>query len=102
MNRTKDGRLQADPKRFPNGIKKLADYVRRSNSLFCVVYKYFLHLKYRRLRKIDRANQEDMHRFFYRFIPGDSNLGSTQVKATFCFFRQFCASGGWGGLFGHP
>ncbi|RMX37256.1 hypothetical protein pdam_00011398 [Pocillopora damicornis] len=27
MNRTKDGRLQADPKRFPNGIKKLADYV---------------------------------------------------------------------------
>ncbi len=35
MNRTKDGRLQADPKRFPNGIKKLADYVRRSNSLFC-------------------------------------------------------------------
>jgi len=27
MSRTKDGRLQADPKRFPSGIKKLADYV---------------------------------------------------------------------------
>lgn len=27
MNRTKDGRLQADPKRFPSGIKWLADYV---------------------------------------------------------------------------
>ena len=27
MNRTKDGSLQADPKRFPSGIKKLADYV---------------------------------------------------------------------------
>ena len=27
MNRTNDGLLQADPKRFPSGIKKLADYV---------------------------------------------------------------------------
>lgn len=25
--RDADDRLQADPKRFPNGIKKLADYV---------------------------------------------------------------------------
>lgn len=27
-NRTEDGKLQADPKRFPRGIKALADYVR--------------------------------------------------------------------------
>ncbi|KAJ7384573.1 hypothetical protein OS493_021204 [Desmophyllum pertusum] len=27
MNRTKDGHLQADPKRFPSGIKRLADYM---------------------------------------------------------------------------
>ena len=27
MNRTKEGRLQADPERFPSGIKSLADYV---------------------------------------------------------------------------
>ena len=27
MNRTKDGQLQADPKRFPGGIRMLADYV---------------------------------------------------------------------------
>jgi hypothetical protein len=26
-NRTADGKLQADKKRFPNGIKALADYV---------------------------------------------------------------------------
>lgn len=26
-NRTADGKLQADEKRFPNGIKALADYV---------------------------------------------------------------------------
>ncbi|XP_074629049.1 alpha-N-acetylgalactosaminidase-like [Acropora palmata] len=27
MDRTKDGRLQADPERFPSGIKRLADYI---------------------------------------------------------------------------
>jgi len=27
LNRTKEGRLQADPERFPSGIKSLADYV---------------------------------------------------------------------------
>lgn len=27
MSRTKEGRLQADPKRFPSGIKRLADYI---------------------------------------------------------------------------
>ena len=32
MNRTKDGRLQADPKRFPSGIKSLADYVSQAVS----------------------------------------------------------------------
>ena len=33
MRRTKEGRLQADPKRFPSGIKRLADYV--SHHFFC-------------------------------------------------------------------
>ena len=36
MNRTKEGRLQADPKRFPSGIKRLADYVSHPIQ-FCIL-----------------------------------------------------------------
>lgn len=31
-NRTLEGDLQPDPKRFPSGIKKLADYVSNNNN----------------------------------------------------------------------
>lgn len=34
-HRDSEGKLQADKKRFPNGIKALADYV-------CIIKKYFL------------------------------------------------------------
>lgn len=33
--RDKQGRLQADPKRFPGGIRKLADYVSATMARWC-------------------------------------------------------------------
>lgn len=36
-NRTADGKLQADKKRFPSGMKKLAEYVRRAEN-FLIKY----------------------------------------------------------------
>ena len=39
MNRTKEGRLQADPKRFPSGIKRLADYVSHPIFVFRSLYR---------------------------------------------------------------
>ena len=36
MQRDSDGRLQADPQRFPSGIKFLADYVSQLSSFLIV------------------------------------------------------------------
>lgn len=51
MNRTKDGRLQADPERFPSGIKRLADYVSFRSFLF---YKFiFTHFSWNKVEVVD-------------------------------------------------
>lgn len=41
-NRTDDGKLQADVKRFPRGIKALADYV----SLISIIFIHYFKINY--------------------------------------------------------
>ena len=43
QERDSQGRLQADPERFPSGIKALADYVRICSSFVAITCDY-LHL----------------------------------------------------------
>jgi len=75
-NRTLEGDLQPDPKRFPSGIKKLADYIHSKGLKFGLYADYGSHTCERYPGSIDYI-QQDMQRF--------ADWGVDYLKMDGCF-----------------
>lgn len=87
--RDAQGRLQADPKRFPGGIKKLANYVSSIKEAWRRIMPYFLH-KFKEIK--ERGVQIDLRKariHSFRYFTSWKEQNEIMHKDMICFFSSF-------------